>query len=418
MKDEGRRFILHPSSLILYPFFIMKIVFIAPFASTPKATVSARMVPMATALVSRGHQVNILIPPYDNVADSGQIWEYEGVSVENVRLGHNPNSALGYLSQANKLAARAIAIQPDLIHVFKPVGPGALAMWLLQVLRRSTIPIFVDNDDWEGAGGWVDVNNYGWLQKQVMMWQERWCLRNAAGVTCASQTLMQRTHELCQPKVPKLGLLPNGPDASVRAYVSDQERNRQALRNFFGWGNEPVIIYVGTVPNGHDMDVAVRAMERVSQVHHRLRWCIIGTGEGMPSLRAMVKEANISGAVEFHSFMPHEDVLQRMVAADIAIYPYRDSNINRAKCAGKVVDYMTCGKPMVVSDIGMNRVYVEHHHSGLLTQPGNVDDFAQALLWLLDNERSARAIGEAAQNRIWNVFGWERRVADLLAFYG
>ncbi|MCW1968177.1 MAG: glycosyltransferase family 4 protein [Anaerolineae bacterium] len=395
----------------------MKIVFIAPFATTPKATVSARMIPIATALVAQGHQVNILIPPYDNVADSGQVWLYSGVSVENVKLGSNPNSALGYLQQANKLAARVLAIQPDVIHVFKPVGPGALAMWLLRVLKRSTIPIFVDNDDWEGAGGWVDVNPYGWLQKQVMMWQERWCLRNAAGVTCASHALMQRTHELCTPNVPKLALFPNGPDSGLHSFIGDQERIRHTLRDFFGWGAEPVIIYVGTVPNGHDMDVAVQAMERVSQAHHRLRWCIIGTGDGMPSLRAMVKEANISGAVEFHSFMPHEDVLQRMVAADIALYPYRDSNINRAKCAGKVVDYMVCGKPMVVSDVGMNRVYVEHQRSGLLTQPGNVDDFAQALLWMLDNDRAARSLGEAAQQRIWDVFGWERRVGEWLAIY-
>ena len=35
----------------------MRIVFVAPFAFTPKATVSARMAPLAAALVAAGHEV-------------------------------------------------------------------------------------------------------------------------------------------------------------------------------------------------------------------------------------------------------------------------------------------------------------------------------------------------------------------------
>jgi len=62
----------------------MHVVYLAPFAYAPKATVSARMMPMAAALVRRGHRVTILIPPYDNPAESGRLWVHEGVQVENM----------------------------------------------------------------------------------------------------------------------------------------------------------------------------------------------------------------------------------------------------------------------------------------------------------------------------------------------
>src|SRR4051812_50082897 len=45
-----------------------KIAFIAPFGLAPKATVPARALPLATALVGRGYRVQLIVPPYDDPA--------------------------------------------------------------------------------------------------------------------------------------------------------------------------------------------------------------------------------------------------------------------------------------------------------------------------------------------------------------
>ncbi len=115
--------------------------------------------------------------------------------------------------------------------------------------------------------------------------------------------------------------------------------------------------------------------------------------------------------------MPHAQLVERLVAADVAVYPYRDTNINRAKCSGKVMDYMACGLPMVVNDVGMNRVYVEHERSGLLTPPGNADAFAAAMQRLVGAPELAARLGIAAQQRIWDMFGWDGRVGVLEKAY-
>src|SRR5437868_10870490 len=44
----------------------MRIAFIAPFGLQPKGTVSARMLPLAHALAKRGHEVRVVIPPWDD----------------------------------------------------------------------------------------------------------------------------------------------------------------------------------------------------------------------------------------------------------------------------------------------------------------------------------------------------------------
>jgi glycosyltransferase involved in cell wall biosynthesis len=403
----------------------VNIVFFAPFGFAPKATVSARMLPMAAALVQRGHRVHLLLPPYDNAADIGKIWQQDGVTLENV-AGGSPT----ILRMAQQMAQRARQLQPDLIHVFKPVGPGALAMWLLQrgkgKAARATghVPMVVDNDDWEGAGGWLDVNPYPWWQKRVLAWQERWALRHANAITCASDALSVRSHELLgrfdgarRRPIQTICVLPNGPQATLRDEVAQAAAQRVALRRSFGWANERVVIYTGTVPHGHDMDLAVAAFKANLACFSDLRFVIVATGAGLPALRQTVAREGLAERVEWHSFMPHQQLIAKLVAADVAVYPYRDTHINRAKCSAKVIDYMACAKPMVVSDVGMNRVYLRDRESGLLAQPGQVEDFAQALGWLLAHSDEAERMGAAAQQRLWAQFNWNKRVLELETIY-
>lgn len=395
----------------------MKIVYLAPFAFTPKATVSARMLPMATALVRRGHRVTILMPPYDNPTDSGKVWEHEGVRLENMSGIRDRGSGVRlYLNLARQLVHRTRELNPDVIHVFKPIGVSALAMWFLNLQPvTGNQQLILDNDDWEGPGGWLDVNPYSPAQRMFFRWQERWALRAAPQVTCASEVLVERTRRFrahSRRNTNDIHLLPNGPDGAMRAQVARAGMKRDALRAEFGWGDGPIVIYTGTVPLNHDLDIVVKSLIGVPA-----RWVIIATGDGIPSLKQTIAQAGIGDRVEWHDFMPHERLIEYLVAADVAVYPYRDTNINRAKCSGKVMDYMACGLPTVVSNVGMNRVYLEDDVTGLLTPPGDAKAFGAALRRLIESRPLASQLGRAAQARIWDEFGWDGRVTQLESIY-
>lgn len=385
----------------------MNIVFIAPFAFSPKATVSARMLPIATALRRRGHTVTILMPPYDNPQDSGKTWEHFGVQLENMRVRHT-SPIRNYWALARQLAQRARAIQPDVVHVFKPIGVGALTMQM----GLGDAQVVLDNDDWEGAGGWADINPYTPMQRRFFIWQEARCLRKAPAVTCASEALVERTAQFRNNRREGIHLFPNGPDAAMCERATTAQARRDALRAQFGW-HGPVVIYAGTIPLNHDLDMVVDAIKALPSA----RWIIIATGDGIPSLKQRIADAGIAERVEWHGFMPHERLIEHLVAADVAVYPYRDTPINRAKCSAKVMDYMACGLPMVVSDVGMNGVYLEDGVSGLLTPAGDAAAFGAAMRRLLDERAFAASLGATAQRRIWEQFGWDARLDALEAIY-
>ena len=64
----------------------MRIVMIGPFGLKPKMTMASRALPLAKALVARGHAVTMLLPPWSYPDDSGRVVEDGGVRVENITL--------------------------------------------------------------------------------------------------------------------------------------------------------------------------------------------------------------------------------------------------------------------------------------------------------------------------------------------
>jgi len=168
------------------------IVFIGPFGLRPKATMSIRAVPLAKGLAARGHRVTILIPPWDDPERAGQTWEEDGVQVVNVPLpqGIFRLPLLFHILLMQTLIVRALSLQPDIVHFFKPKAYAGLAhigLWWQRRLSRTSAQLVVDTDDWEQA--WNEALPYSTLQKKFFAWQEQWGLHHADTVTVVSRIL-------------------------------------------------------------------------------------------------------------------------------------------------------------------------------------------------------------------------------------
>ncbi len=95
--------------------------------------------------------------------------------------------------------------------------------------------------------------------------------------------------------------------------------------------------------------------------------------------------------IEWSESSEYEDIAD----ADIGIMPLVDDGFTRGKCAYKALQYMACGLPVVASDVGVNRKWIEETGAGLVVQPGG---WSSALTALLSNPEKRRSIGRS---------GWE-----------
>jgi len=148
-----------------------------------------------------------------------------------------------------------------------------------------------------------------------------------------------------------------------------------------------------------------------------IRLVIVGTGSGLARLRDLASDLLPDDTVHFTGWIEHQRVPTYLAAADVAIYPYRDTLINRAKCSIKILEYMAMGKAIVTTRVGQNLEYLQDGRSGILAEPGDANAFAQALIRLLTDPALARRLGQNAAQRIQDHFTWPRHIPTIEQAY-
>ncbi len=390
----------------------MKVVMIGPFGMQPKGTMSARALPMAKALVARGQGVTLLIPPWDHPPDAGREWEEDGVRIVNVSLP--PRLPLFFhVALALRLVRRALALRPDVVHCFKPKAYSGLAHFILWWLRRLGLVhlrLVVDEDDWEQA--WNDLAPYSPAQRRVFAWQERWGLTHADGVVVASRELVRLVEELgVMPS--RIFYVPNGVHL-----LPGGGHHPEAVRMLWELDDAPIILLY-TRFFEFTLGRVVEVLRRVVAQEPRAKLLVVGEGllGEETDLDDLLTIARLAEHVVFTSWVEPEHLPNYFAAADVAIFPYDDTLVNRAKCSAKLIDLLTAGVPVVADAVGQNVEYIVDGKSGLLVTPADHAAFARAVLLVLSDADLRSRLGAAAAHRMHECFDWQHLVAEVEKAY-
>ena len=134
-------------------------------------------------------------------------------------------------------------------------------------------------------------------------------------------------------------------------------------------------------------------------------------------LSELMREAGMADHLAYVDWVEPDELPAYFAAADVAIYPYDDTLINRTKCAVKLIDLMAAGVAVVADDVGQNGEYVEHGISGILIAPGDTAAFAGRVVELLRDESLRAKLGGGAQRRIFGEFNWGKLVMRIEEAY-
>lgn len=406
----------------------MRIAMIGPFGLCSKGTMAVRALPLAQALCTRGHSVRIILPPWDCPEDAGQEWDQGGVRVLNVRLPPNI-PLLWHLLLTWRLVRSALTDRVDVVHCFKPkayAGMAALLIRLGQRLHLMRTRLVVDTDDWEGPGGWNEMEDYSRLQRRLFAWQERWGLTHCDAVTVASRTLQTLVWATGVPPG-RVYYVPNGvvsPGQGIRRYsVARSEPSLSGngscdLRKRYGLEGRRVILLYTRFFEFH----IGRLMDILEGVVYRMPAAsLLVVGQGLfgeeGDLQSVARERGLDSHLVYAGWVEPDDLPKHFALAELALYPFDDTLINRAKCAVKLIDLLAAGVPVVADRVGQNVEYIEHNVSGILVEPGDTSAWIEAVTRLLSDDELRKRLGIAAQQRVSAIFSWERLAAGVEAAY-
>ncbi|MCK6625470.1 MAG: glycosyltransferase family 4 protein [Anaerolineae bacterium] len=388
---------------------------------------SSRALPLAQALVKRGHCVTLLIPPWDDPQRAGQSWVEGGVQVVNVALPPRL-PLLFHIWLTRILVARALTLQPDVVHLFKPkayAGLAHLGLWVLRRRRGGSLRLVVDADDWEQA--WNEIASYSAVQKKLFAWQERWGLRQADAVTVASRALEKLVVAQRGGETARVFYLPNGCDPKTTADPFDRLRAGRRLqtanppspsivyrlpstgivREKWQLGDAPTILLYSRFWEFR-LERIVALVRAVAAQLPQARWLMVGQGLAGEdkALAGQLAEAGLMEYVRFTGWLPLDEAPAYFATAQVAVYPYDDTLINRTKCSVKLISLLEAGVPVVADAVGQNVEYIQNGVSGLLTPAEDDEAMAAAVVALLQNHEQQQALGQAARRYLAEKFDW------------
>jgi glycosyltransferase involved in cell wall biosynthesis len=83
----------------------------------------------------------------------------------------------------------------------------------------------------------------------------------------------------------------------------------------------------------------------------------------------------------------------------------------------KLFEYLACEKPVVASNFQEISKVVKEADCGILVDPTNVDEIANAILYLLEHPEEAKRMGENGRRAVEERYNWDKMEEKLLKLY-
>ncbi len=295
------------------------------------------------------------------------------------------------------------SVTPDIltIHDLPLAGLG------LEEARRLSVPVILDlHENFPAAiRSWgFDRGILGRYFYDLERWRalERRSVLESAGVLVVVDEALER-------------LIGYGLAASRAQVVMNTERRA------FGRGVVPIdpgggpplrLLYIGGLGPHRGLATAIRAIASRPDVHLR----IVGDGKVRGELEALARRLNVSERVTFAGWVSADRVAEEIGLCHVGLVPHLRSDHTETTIPHKLFQYMTLGRPVLVSDCRPMARIVREQACGIVHPSGDDAGMTRCVERLLDPDlrRSLGAAGQAATRARYN---WEAEAERLVTFY-
>lgn len=182
-------------------------------------------------------------------------------------------------------------------------------------------------------------------------------------------------------------------------------------------GHRYLVAYIGVMGPQDGVDIVVRAADIVVSKLGRddIAFTLIGSGDCFDDLVALRDRLGLAGHVEFTGRAPDEQVVHIMSTADAGLSPDPKNPLNDVSTMNKTMEYMVFGLPVVAFDLRETRVSAGD--AAVYVQPNDEQQYAEAIVALLDDEPRREVMGKLARERVEQELAWDHQESTYLGVY-
>lgn len=330
-------------------------------------------------LVRRGNDVTV----YCRNHFTPDLLEHNGmrlVRLPTIRSKHLETVIHTFLSTAHALTQGY-----DIVH-YHALGP-ALFSWVPRVFGMKSA-VTVQGLDWQRK-------KWGRIASLVLLGGEKASAQLPNATMVVSKELQRRfkeNHGIESFYIPNGGIL----------------RERRPARKILEWGLHPgqYVLFLGRFSPEKGCHLLVRAFE---QIETEVKLVMAGAASYCDEYSRELRK-HASDKIRMLDWVSGENLDELLTNAMIFVLPSDMEGLSLA-----LLDAMGASLCVLASDIPENREVVEG--AGYLFEPGNADDLAERLRFLIANPAVREAAGRTARARIEKEYQWPAIAAEIERVY-
>lgn len=171
------------------------------------------------------------------------------------------------------------------------------------------------------------------------------------------------------------------------------------------------ISYCGYISEFKDgVSVLINAFAKAHAKHPNYNLQIIGPfadKETEHKLYALVESLGVKNSVVFTGPVAADTMPARLKSSKILALARPDNIQAKYGFATKIGEYLMTGRPAVLTKVGAVEDFLNDKRDCILAEPDNIEDFAEKLIWTIENYDEAETIGERGKETALRNFNSE-----------
>ncbi|NMH67660.1 glycosyltransferase family 4 protein [Bacillus sp. RO3] len=372
-----------------------------------------RMKNIFLLLKKRGYDVDMLTTeptyPTKKIYENEEFWddpsinEYES-SINRIKIRDRKysrgifNRLLFYLEMYFKFMVEVFINRSkyDVVLVTSPAifvaMVGVMAKWRF----RSKLILDV-RDLWPESLKGVGVFNYKWILAFFNK-VEKFIYKSSDEIIINSRGFKDHIVNKRNIDPSKLSFMPNAARVEeIRSNITSTDRFK--------------VIYAGNIGLAQDGELLIELAKELRKKD--IDFSIIGYGLKRQEVYDQIKKHNLSN-VTFISPKTRRECLQIISQHHAGIVTLNNKSVFETVLPGKVIDYMTCGVPIVAAVSGYSKEVIEDEHVGFAVEDRDSQKLVDLIEFLQKNKKVLNEMSQNGNKYVKKNFNWDANIDTLV----
>ena len=344
---------------------------------------------LAARLIEKGGGVHVLTRRYKGLKDYDEI---EGIPVHRVPIvGTGILAAFSYILSAIIWLSRNHH-RFQILHCHIPLSPATIGV-ISKLLWKKKVIVTI-------AGRGVEEMPFGRVRCRLLRLVDLFIVLNEESKT--------RLVEAGLGNVP-MRKLPYG--VNTRRFHPVPPETKLSLRAKLGIPqNKRIVIFVGRLHPVKGLDILLKAWHKLSHFSGCAQLLLVGDGPENAYLKELTAQLQIENTVSFLG--SKYGINEYMQACDIFVLPSFSEGLSNS-----LLEAMSSGLAIVATNVEGSSEAIKQGHNGLLVEPRDIDQLAQALKKMIDKEELSLKLARQARQTATTKYSLESAVENRIQVY-